>query len=184
MRLSCDRRHACPPAACSLAPPLPGTAPRCAPPGPLRSWRRQRQRAGPGPGPGRLALLGGGRDAGVRVRATDLTELLARTGPMLPGLLTATTAVSNALWRRASRQGLAQELCRAFNVGSTEELQVRRGRGRGAGGPMRRRPPALLSSPQLACTARNRPQPSCPRAPLRPAPFHRPSPALPGHPSQ
>jgi hypothetical protein len=44
---------------------------------------------------------------------------------MLPGLLTATTAVSNALWRRASRQGFAQEVCAALNVGSTDELQVR-----------------------------------------------------------
>jgi hypothetical protein len=42
---------------------------------------------------------------------------------MLPGLLTATTALSNALWRRASRQGFVQEVCRTFNVGSTEELQ-------------------------------------------------------------
>ncbi|KAI8463206.1 MAG: hypothetical protein J3K34DRAFT_496264 [Monoraphidium minutum] len=42
---------------------------------------------------------------------------------MLPGLLTATTALSNALWRRASRQTFAQEVCRKFNVGSPEELQ-------------------------------------------------------------
>ncbi|KIY97007.1 hypothetical protein MNEG_10957 [Monoraphidium neglectum] len=44
-------------------------------------------------------------------------------GPMLPGLLTATTALSNALWRRASRQSFVQEVCRAFNCGSQEELQ-------------------------------------------------------------
>jgi len=65
--------------------------------------RRQRLRRGPAP-----------------ARATDLSD-----PAMLPGLLTAMTALSNALWRRASRQGFVQEVCRVFNVASTEELQVR-----------------------------------------------------------
>jgi hypothetical protein len=56
------------------------------------------------------------------VKAVDLADV--SMGPMLPGLLTATTALSNALWRRASRQSFVQEVCRAFNCGSQEELQV------------------------------------------------------------
>ena len=43
---------------------------------------------------------------------------------MIPGLVAASTAVGNALWARAARQAFVREVCRAFNVGDPDELQV------------------------------------------------------------
>lgn len=56
---------------------------------------------------------------GGPARATELGA-----AAMIPSLVAASTAVGNALWARAARQAFVREVCRAFNVGDPEELQV------------------------------------------------------------
>lgn len=149
----------------AVAPLAPGPAqrwrPTCAAPAARPSWRW--------PQPQRQQLLRPLRRGPSRVSATELPDILG-TGPMLPGLLTATTALSNALWRRAARQSFLQEVCRAFNVASPEELQVRAARG--ATSPFQRGRPrgaspiwhAPLRS-RVDAAAEPRPRPPHPRAP-------------------